>query len=384
MDFELTDEQRLIRDAVREVAQAEFAPRAREIDEEGRFPAENFERLNELGMMGLPIPEEYGGAGADTLSYALAVEEISAACGSSGLIYAAHVSLGTTPIYLFGTEEQKKKYLPPLTSGGQFGAFGLTEPHAGTDAGATRTTATKVGDKWVLNGQKMWITNGGVCATVVATARAIVDGEDLGVTCFIVERDTPGFVVGKNEPKMGLKGSVTSQLFFEECAIPEENILGKPGEGLKQMLITLDGGRISIAAMAMGLGRAALEASVAYSNDRQAFGKPIAAFQAIQWKIADNATELDAARLLIYQAAYLKDRKRPFTTEAAMAKLFASEAAERACFEAIQIHGGMGYSREFPVERYYRDNRLTEIGEGTSEIQRYVIARNILKGWPNG
>jgi alkylation response protein AidB-like acyl-CoA dehydrogenase len=384
VDFELTDEQRMIRDAVREVAQAEFAPRAHDTDEEGRFPAENFETLNELGMMGLPFPEEYGGAGADTLSYALAVEELSAACGSTGLIFAAHTSLGCAPIYLFGTEEQKREYLPPLTSGGGFGAFGLTEPHAGTDAGSTRTTATKRNGSWVLEGQKMWITNGGIADSIVVTARAMIDGEDHGVTCFIVEKDTPGFIVGKNEPKMGLKGSVTSQLFFENCEIADENILGNAGDGLRQMLVTLDGGRISIAAMALGLGRAALEAGVAYSGEREAFGKPISAFQAIQWKLADSATELDAARLLIYQAAFLKDQGKPFTVEAAMAKLFASEAAERACFESLQIHGGMGYSREFPVERIYRDNRLTAIGEGTSEILRYVIARNILKGWPDG
>lgn len=383
MDFELTDEQRMIRDTVREVAQSEFAPRAKEIDEEGRFPRENFERLNELGLMGLPLPEKYGGAGADTISYALTVEELAAACGSTALIYAAHVSLGCAPLYLFGSEAQKEKYLPKLTSGA-FGAFGLTEPHTGSDAGATKTTATLRDGAWVLDGQKMWITNGGVAETVIATARTIVDGEDKGVSCFVVETSTPGFVVGKNEPKMGLKGSVTSQLFFEACAIPEENLLGEPGSGLRQMLITLDGGRISIGAMALGLGRAALEEAVRYSHERVAFGKPIAAFQAIQWKFADAATGLDAARLMVHHAAWLKDSGKRFTTEAAMAKLFASEAAEKACFEAIQIHGGMGYSREFPVERMYRDNRLTEIGEGTSEILRYVIARNILKGWPHG
>jgi alkylation response protein AidB-like acyl-CoA dehydrogenase len=381
VEFQLTDEQRMIRDTVREVARSEFAPRAKEIDDTGRFPAENFERLNELGLMGLTVPEKYGGAGADTVSYALTVEELAAACGSTALIYAAHTSLGCAPLYSFGSEEQKQKYLPRLVSG-SFGAFGLTEPHAGSDAGATRTTATLRDGSWLLQGQKMWITNGGVAVTVIATARAIVDGEDKGVSCFIVETDSPGFVVGKNEPKMGLKGSVTSQLFFEECRVPEANLLGQVGDGLKQMLRTLDGGRISIGAMALGLGRAALEESVRYSHEREAFGKPISAFQAVQWKLADSATLLDAARLLILRAAWMKDQGKRFTTEAAMAKLFASEAAERACFEAIQIHGGMGYSREFPVERIYRDNRLTEIGEGTSEILRYVIARNILKGWP--
>jgi len=378
VDFELTDEQRMIRDMVREVAQTEFAPRAAEIDEQARFPTENFERLAEMGLMGLPIPEEYGGGGADTASYALAVEEIAAACGSSGLIYAAHVSLGTSPIFMFGTEEQKRKYLPMLTSGTELGAFGLTEPQAGSDPAATLTTAEKRGGSWVLNGQKMWITSGSIAQTLIATARTIVDGEDRGLSCFIVEKGTPGFIPGKDEPKMGLKGSVTSQLYFEDCEIPEENLLGDLGRGLPQMLATLDGGRISIGAMALGLGRAALEAAKAYAKERVAFGKPIAKHQAVQWKIADSATELEAARLLIHQAASLKDQGRPYSKEAAMAKLFASEAAERSCFQAIQIHGGMGYSREYPVERYYRDNRLTTIGEGTSEIHRLVIARHVL------
>jgi len=379
LDFELTEEQRMLRDAVREVAQAEFAPRARDVDEHSRFPEENFTRLAEMGLMGLPIPDRLGGGGGDTQMYASAVEELSAACGSTGLIYAAHISLGTTPFYMFGTDEQKARYLPPLCSGEYLGAFGLTEPHTGSDAGATKTTAEKRGDRWVLNGQKMWITSGGIAGTVIATARAIVDGEDRGVTCFIVERDDEGFVVGKNEPKMGLKGSITSQLFFEDCAVPEDRLLGTLGRGFSHMLAILDGGRISIAAMALGLGRAAHEAAISYSKERVAFGKPISANQAVQWKLADSATELDAARLLIRRAAWLKDRGEEFGEEAAMAKLFASEAAERACFEAVQIHGGMGYSREVPVERYYRDNRLTEIGEGTSEIMRMVIARSILK-----
>jgi alkylation response protein AidB-like acyl-CoA dehydrogenase len=378
VDFDLTDEQRLIRDTVREVAQAEFAPRAREVDETARFPEENFRRLAELGLMGLTVPEAYGGAGADTVSYALAVEELSAACGSTGLIYAAHMSLGCAPFYLFGSPEQKERFLPPLAAGESLGAFGLTEPHAGSDAGATRTSAERQADGWLLNGQKMWITSGALAATVVATARTVVDGEDRGVSCFIVTRGAPGFLPGKDEPKMGLKGSVTSQLFFQDCRLPEDALLGELGKGLRQMLVILDGGRISIGAMALGLGRAALEAAVAYAKERRSFGRPIAEFQAIQWKLADCAVLLDAARLLIYQAAARKDQGQPYAKASAMAKLFASEAAEKACFEAIQIHGGMGYSREFPVERYYRDNRLTEIGEGTSEIQRLVIARHIL------
>ena len=382
MNIDLTDEQRLIRDTVREVAQAEFAPRAREVDEEARYPAENFQRLAELGLMGLTVPEQYGGAGADTVSYALTVEELSAACGSTGLIFAAHTSLGCAPFYLFGTEAQKQKYLPVLTSGQALGAFGLTEPYAGSDAGATRTVAERRDGGWLLNGQKMWITSGALAATVINTARTIVDGDEKGLSCFIVEKGTPGFEPGKDEPKMGLKGSVTSQLYLRDCLVPDDALLGEMGKGLKQMLIILDGGRISIAAMALGLGRAALEAAVAYSKERYSFGKPIAEFQAIQWKLADCATQLEAARLVILHAAALKDQGKRFSQEAAMAKLFASEAAEKACFESIQIHGGMGYSREFPVERYYRDNRLTEIGEGTSEIQRLVIARQILAELP--
>ncbi|MCW5849390.1 MAG: acyl-CoA dehydrogenase [Anaerolineae bacterium] len=379
MDFDLTDEQRLIRDTVREFAQNEVAPRAHEVDETGRFPEENFKTMAELGLMGLPYPEKYGGAGGDTVSYALAVEEISRACGSTGLTYAAHVSLGCAPFYLFGTEAQKQKYLTHLASGQGFGAFGLTEPQGGSDAGSTKTVAVKDGNEWVINGSKMWITSGAIADVIIATARTIVDGQDQGITCFIVEKGTPGFTPGKNEPKMGLKGSITSQLFFEDCRIPAENVLGEIGRGFRQMLIILDGGRISIGAMALGLGVAALEASLGYSQERHAFGRPIADYQAIQWKLADSAMLLDAARLLIYQAAWLKDQGQPFSKEAAIAKLFASEAAEKACFEAIQVYGGYGYSREYPVERYYRDNRLTEIGEGTSEIMRLVIARNILK-----
>lgn len=378
MNFDLDDQQTMIRDAVRALAQDKIAPRAQAVDEESRFPEENIREMAELGLMGLPIPETYGGGGGDTMSYALAVEEISAACGSTGLIYAAHVSLGASPFYLFGTEAQKQRYLPSLCSGEYLGAFGLTEPHTGSDAGATKTTAERTPEGWRLNGQKMWITSGGIAGVLIATARTIVDGEDKGVSCFLVERDTPGFVVGKNEPKMGLKGSITSQLFFEDCLIPEDAVLGEIGRGFPQMLEILDGGRISIGAMALGLGRAAFELAVAYSQERIAFGKPIVANQAVQWKIADCATELDAARLLLMKACYLKDRGEPFGKEAAMAKLYCSEAAEKACFEAIQIHGGMGYSREVPVERMYRDNRLTEIGEGTSEIMRLVIARRLL------
>lgn len=378
MNFELNEEQRLIRDTVRALARDVIAPRAAEVDAKGIFPRENFEAMAELGLMGLPYPEAYGGAGGDTVSYALAVEEISAACGSTGLTYAAHISLACAPIYLFGTEAQKQRYLVPLCTGRSFGGFALTEPHAGSDAASLRTHAVRDGNEWVINGQKMWITSGGVADIIVVAAATDPSRGVRGISNFLVEAGNPGFRVGKNEPKMGLKGSITSQLFFEDCRVPADALLGEEGGGFAQFMQTLDGGRISIGAMALGLGRAAMEAALVYARQREAFGQPIADFQAIQFKFADMATELEAARLLIMQVAVLKDQKKPFTKEAAIAKLFASEAAERACFQAIQIHGGMGYSREFPVERYYRDNRLTEIGEGTSEIMRLVIARSIL------
>jgi len=379
VNFELTEEQKMIRDMVRDFAENEIAPIAAEIDEEERFPKEIFKKMGELGLLSLPWPPKYGGAGADFVSFALAVEEISYASGSIGLPYEAHVSLASAPIYLFGTEEQKERYLVPLVKGEYIGAFGLTEPEAGSDAGATKTTALLDGDHWVINGTKRFITSGSIADVLVITARTDPEKGTRGISNLIIEKGTPGFTPGKEEIKMGLKGSVTSELIFEDCRVPRENLLGKRGEGFKQFLKTLDGGRVSIAAMALGIGRAALEASTAYAKERVQFGRPIAKFQAIQWMIADAATELEAARLLLYQAAYLEDQGKRFTKEAAMAKLFASEAAERACFNAIQIHGGYGYSREYPVERFYRDNRLTTIGEGTSEIQRLVIARQLLE-----
>lgn len=380
MDFELNEEQRMIRDTVRRFAQEKVAPIAHEVDETGRFPAENFEEMGKLGLLGLPVPEAYGGVGADTISYSIAVEELSAACGSTGLAYAAHTSLACMPMLWFGNEEQKRKYLTHMATGKGLGAFGLTEPQSGSDAAGLRTTAVREGDEWVLNGQKMWITSGSIADVILVAAVTDPEQGAHGISNFIVEKGTPGFVPGKNEPKMGLKGSITSQLFFEDCRIPAENILGKPNEGFIQFMKTLDGGRISIASCSLGLGRAAYEASVAYAKERHAFGRAIADFQAIQHKLADMATELEAARWLIYRAAMLKDQGRPYSKEAAMAKLFASEAAEHVCFEAIQIHGGAGYSREYPVERIYRDNRLMAIGEGTNEILRTVIARRVLRG----
>ncbi len=378
MHFELNEEQRLVRDMVRDFAQQELAPRAAQVDKSEEFPAENIRKMAELGLLGLPYPEKYGGGGGDYLSYAIAVEEVARACGSTALIYAAHVSLGCGPIYYFGTEEQKQRWLPHLCSGKGLGAFGLTEPEAGSDAGSTRTIAVRDGDSYVLNGSKMWITSGAIADVVIATAKTDPAAGTRGISCLLVEKGTPGFIPGKNEPKMGLKGSVTSALSFEECRVPAGNLLGKEGEGFRQMLITLDGGRISIGAMALGLAQAALDQATHYAKERKQFGQAIANFQALQWMIADMATEIDAARLLIYRAAAMKDAGKPFSKEAAMAKLYASETAERAAFKALQIHGGYGYSREYPVERIYRDQRLCSIGEGTSEIQRMVIARQVL------
>jgi butyryl-CoA dehydrogenase len=378
MDFELNEEQRLVRDMVRDFAQNEVAARAALVDKTEEFPAENIRQMGELGLLGLPYPEQYGGGGGDYLSYAIAVEEIARACGSTALIFAAHVSLGCGPIHSFGSEEQKQKWLPRLCTGQGLAAFGLTEPQAGSDAGATRTVAVRDGDEYVLNGNKMWITSGAIADVVTCTAKTDPEAGTRGISCFLIEQGMPGFVPGKNEPKMGLKGSVTSALTLENCRVPAENLLGSEGEGFKQMLVTLDAGRISIGAMALGLGQAALDEAMRYAKERVQFGQPIAKFQAIQWMIADMATELDAARLMVYRAAARKDAGLRFTKEAAMAKLFASEVAERAAYKAIQIHGGYGYSREYPVERIYRDQRLCAIGEGTSEIQRLVVARQVL------
>jgi len=378
VDWALTEEQQMTQRMVRDFAENEIRPVAQEMDASGEFPWEIIRKMGSLGLMGLPIPEEYGGSGADTLTYAMAVEEISRVSGSLGITLASHVSLGLDLIDHFGTEEQKRKYLPPLARGQGLAAFGLTEPEAGSDAGAVKTTAVLDGDQWVINGQKVFITSGSIADMVVVAAVTDKSAGTKGISNFIVEKDTPGFRPGRDEEKMGLRASVTSQLFFEDCRVPKDNLLGQRGEGYKQFLITLDGGRISIGAMAVGLAQGAFEAAVEYSKQRVQFGQPIAKFQAIQWMIADMATEIDAARMMVYRAAWLKDHGVRYTKEAAMAKLYASEAAERACFKAIQIHGGYGYVREYDVERIYRDNRLTTIGEGTSEIQRLVIARQIL------
>ncbi|HIP95973.1 MAG TPA: acyl-CoA dehydrogenase [Anaerolineae bacterium] len=379
MDFELTAEQQMIRKMVRDFAEKEIAPVAKETDAGEKFPWEIIRKMSALGFLGLPFPEEYGGAGADNVSLAIAMEEIARVCGSTAITLDAHTSLCCEPIYLFGTEAQRQKYLPRLCSGEWIGAFGLTEPGAGSDAGATKTRAVRDGDEWVINGQKCFITNGSIADVVIITAVTDPQQGSRGISSFIVEKGTPGFRPGRDEEKMGLKGSVTSELFFEDCRIPAENLLGKENEGFKQFLITLDAGRIAIAAMALGLAQGAFERALAYSKERVQFGQPICNFQAIQWMLADMATEIDAARLLVYRAAWLKDRGMRYTKEAAMAKLYTSEMAERVCYKAIQIHGGYGYMKEYEVERMYRDQRLCTIGEGTSEIQRLVIARQLLR-----
>jgi butyryl-CoA dehydrogenase len=376
MDFDLNDEQQMIRKMVREFAEKELAPHAAEVDAKGQFPGEAIRKMGELGLLGLNVPEAYGGAGADMVSYALAIEEIARACGSTALTVAAH-ALCTTPLNLFGSEEQKRKYLVPLAQG-KLGAFGLTEPGAGSDAAAIKTTATRDGDWWVLNGSKIFITNGGLADVLIIVAVTDKSKGTRGISAFIVEKGTPGFTPGREEEKMGLRGSLTSQLFFENCRLPAANLLGNEGDGFKYALATLDCGRIGIGAMSVGLAQAALEASLRYAKERVQFGQPIASFQAIQWMLADMGTQIEAARLLVHRAAALKDKGQRFTKEAAMAKLFASEMAERACHKAIQIHGGYGYVREYAVERFYRDVRLCEIGEGTSEVQRLVIARQLL------
>ncbi|HEU4324466.1 MAG TPA: acyl-CoA dehydrogenase [Roseiflexaceae bacterium] len=378
MHFELTQEQELIRQAVREFAEREIAPRARHVDETGEFPAETFRKMGGLGLMGIPFPEEYGGAGGDSLSAALAVEEVARACGSSALAYSAHIGLGSAPIFLFGNEEQKQRFLRPAAEGKYMAAFALTEPHAGSDAGATRTTARLEGGEWVINGSKMWITNAPVAGHLIVTALTDPDKGKRGISAIIVPAGTPGLSFGKHEPKMGLRGSVSTAVMLDNVRVPRENLLGERGRGFPQFLQVLDGGRIGIGAMAVGLAQAAFEAAMAYAHEREAFGKPIGAHQSVANMVADMSVGLDAARLMVYKAAWLKDQGKPFSREAAAGKLLASEIGETICRNAIQVFGGYGYSQEFPVERIYRDQRLLTIGEGTSEILRLVVARHVL------
>jgi alkylation response protein AidB-like acyl-CoA dehydrogenase len=380
MDFALNEEHRMLQRMVRDFAETEIAPRAEEIDAADQFPLDLFQRLGEVGLLGLPFPDAYGGSGADYPALIIALEEIARVSGSMAITFDAHTSLCCEPIYRFGSEQQRRKYLAPLARGDKIGAFGLTEPQAGSDAGATTTRAKRdpeTGD-WVINGQKIFITNGSIADVVVFTAKTDPDAGTRGISAFIVEKGTPGFTAGRDEEKMGLRGSVTSELFFEDCRIPDENLLGQENQGFKQFLATLDAGRVAISAMAVGLAQGAYERALRYAKDRVQFGRPIAEFQAIRWMIADMATEIDAARVMVNRAAWLKAMGQRYTKEASMAKLFATEMSERVCRKAIQIHGGYGYVREYEVERMYRDQRLCSIGEGTNEIQRLVISREVL------
>lgn len=377
VNFDLTSEQSMILRTIREFANEEVAPGALERDLQKQFPHEVFKKLAELGLMGLPFPEEYGGGGADTISFALVTEELSRACASTGITYSAHISLGGAPLHLFGTEDQKKKYLIPICTGESFGAFGLTEPNAGSDAGGTKTRANEKDGKFVINGNKCYITNASYAKHLAITA---VTGEQNGkkeISAIIVPTNSPGFQVISNYEKMGLHASNTTELVLEDVQVPVDNLLGKRGEGFKQFLITLDGGRIGIGAMAVGIAQAAYEKALSYAKQRQQFGKSLSHFQAIQFKLADMAMKIELARNMVYKAAWLKDQGRSFTKEASMCKLYSSEICKEVTDQAVQIHGGYGYMKDYHVERYMRDGKLTEIGEGTSEIQRMVIAREI-------
>jgi alkylation response protein AidB-like acyl-CoA dehydrogenase len=373
----LDEEHHAIREMVKDFATREIATKAAEIDRNARFPEETFKALGKLDLLGLPFAIEYGGAGADYRSYSIAVEEIGRACGSTGLSFAAHVSLGTNPIYKFGTEEQKRKYVPKLASGEYLGCWALTEPGTGSDAAAQKTTAKLVGDHWVLNGTKQFITNATHADVAIIMAMTDPSQGKKGISSFIVEKGTPGFFVSKVERKLGMRGSPTASLTMEDCKIPKENLIGAVGEGYKQALETLEGGRISIGALALGIAQGALDAALTYAKQREAFGQPIGKFQFIQGYLADMATQVHAARLLVYHAAWLKDHHKRVTLEGSQAKLFASEISSKVCNLCVQIHGGYGYIEDFPAERFLRDAKLCEIGEGTSEIQRLLIARQL-------
>ncbi len=381
MDLGLSEEQKLLQRTVRDFAESEVKPLARELDETGRFPRENFRKAAELGLTAVAFPEQYGGAGMDHLSYSIVIEEISRVCASTGVILSVQNSLYCDPIYRFGTEEQKKRLLAPYARGEKIGCYALTEPHAGSNAAALRTKAVLKGDKYIVNGTKAWITNGGVADAAIVYTNTHPEKGEKGITALVMEKGTPGFVVGKEEKKLGINATACCELSFTDCEVPIGNRIGEEGEGYKVALSTLDGGRIGIAAQATGIAQGAFEAALAYAQERQAFGHAISGFQAIQFMLADMATEIDAARLLVRKAARKQDSGSRFSMEAAIAKLFASEMATRVTHRAIQIHGGNGYSREYPVERSYRDARITEIYEGTSEIQRLVIAAWVLKSY---
>ena len=379
MDFGLSEEHKLVKDMAAKFADERLKPIAAELDQTHRHPEEICAELGELGFMGIAVPEEYGGGGMDNVAYVLAMTEISRGCASTGVIMSVNNSLYCFPVMKYGTEEQKKKYLTPVAGGKSCGCYGLTEAGAGSDPAGMRTTAVKDGDEWVINGEKKFITNGNVADYAVIAAFTDKEAGYKGISSFIIDlKNTPGFSVGRIEEKLGIRASGTSELVFENARIPRENLLGETGAGLKQMLTTLDGGRIGIGSQALGIGRAVLEEAVAYSKEREQFGKPISSFQAIQWKMADIATALDAAELLLLRAAWIEDQGKHFEKEAAMAKMFASDSAMNAAIEGVQILGGYGYCLEYPMERHMRDAKITQIYEGTNEIMRLVIARNVL------
>jgi len=379
MNFSLTKQQTLFLQMIREFAEKEVKPLAAEVDELERFPIETVEKMAKLGIMGIPFPVEYGGAGGDNVLYTMAVEELSRVCATTGVIVSAHTSLCAAPILEFGTNEQRAKYLPKLASGEWIGAFGLTEPNAGTDASAQQTIAVDAGDHYVLNGSKIFITNAGYAHVYIVMAMTDKSKGTRGISAFIVEKDFPGFSIGKKEKKMGIRGSATCELIFENCIVPKENLLGQLGKGFSIAMKTLDGGRIGIASQALGIAQGAMDETVKYVKERKQFGKAIGQFQNTQFQLADLQTKIEAARLLVRQAAFKKDQKVAYSADAAMAKLFAAETAMEVTTKAVQFHGGYGYTREYPVERMMRDAKITEIYEGTSEVQRMVVAANLLK-----
>jgi len=378
-NFDLTEEQEMIRDMVRRFAEEVVAPGAAHADEHKELNQVAWEGMKELGMTGLPFPEEWGGAGMDQLSYIIAVEELAKVCASTALTYSAHVSLGTWPIFAFGSDELKKRYLPGLCAGEFMGAYGLTEPGAGSDSAGTQTTAVKDGDDYIINGAKCFITNGSFAKSFVITAQTNKELGSKGIMAMVIDRDQPGFTIEPGEEKLGMRGSDWVNLVFQDCRLPQDAVLGPEGEGFATFMKTLEGGRISIGALGLGIAQGALDQAAAFAAEREQFGKPLARHQAVAFKLADMETEVQAARHLVYHAARLKEAGRPYGTESAMAKYYASEVCMRATYEAIQIFGGNGYSREYPVERMYRDAKLCTIGEGTSEVQKIIISRELMK-----
>ncbi|ANU10029.1 Acyl-CoA dehydrogenase, short-chain specific [Planococcus antarcticus DSM 14505] len=379
MNFQLSEEHEMIRKMVRDFANKEVAPTAEERDEEERFDREIFDKMAELGLTGIPWPEEYGGIGSDYLAYCIAVEELSRVCASTGVTLSAHTSLAGWPVYTFGTEEQKQKYLRPMAEGTKIGAYGLTEPSAGSDAGSMRTSAKEDGDHYILNGSKIFITNGGIADIYVVFAVTDPESKHKGTTAFIIEKDFEGFSVGKKERKLGIRSSPTTEIIFDNCRVPKENVLGELGQGFKIAMQTLDGGRNGIAAQAVGIAQGALDASIDYAKEREQFGKSILVNQGISFKLADMATSIEASRLLTYQAAWLESNKLSYSKESAMAKLMAGDTAMKVTVEAVQVFGGYGYTKDYPVERFMRDAKITQIYEGTQEVQRLVISRMVTK-----